>query len=242
MASCRHLLLLLGCLLALLIIAATLAAADDGAEPGFIPGAAELSAVSFLASAHLALQELQELESPMERRLRCSTAIAALTGLYQLHGCTWVLPVLRSVYQHPDCPPMHMGYSLDGRFSLRVEPMELFNPAFDEYTVVLCTFESNTSIALTSESSGLLVIELSDGTQIEAQPLTPDHQLWEQLSSLAPTFTPANALPSGAGSAFKQLFAAKVMADADIQAVSLDWGAYALRVPYLEHAPPQVPE
>jgi hypothetical protein len=242
MARCRHLLLLLGYLLALLVITTTLATAGDGSETGFIPGAAELSAVSFLASAHLALQELQELESPPERRLRCSTAIAALTGLYQLHGCTWALPVLRSVYQHPDCPPMHMGYSLDGRLSLRIEPMELFNPAFDQYVVFLCTFESNTSLDLTGGSSGLLNIELSDGTLSEAQPLTPDHQLWEQLSNLAPTFAPASALPSGAGSAFKQLFAAKGIADADIQAVSLDWGAYALRVPYLEHAPPQFPE
>lgn len=242
MASCRHLVTLLGCLLALLIIAATLAAADDGAEPGFIPGVAELSTASFMASVHLALQELQELENPTERRLRCSIAIAALTGLYQLHGCTWALPVLREVYQHPDCPPMHIGYSLDGRLSLRIEPMELFNPAFDDYTVFLCTFESNTSIALTSENNGLLTIELSDGTLFEAQPLTPDHQLWEQLSSLAPTFAPADALPSGASIAFKQLFAAKDMAVADIQAVSLDWGAYGLRVPYLEHAPHQVSE
>jgi len=242
MTRCRQLLLLLGCILALLILATSLATASDGAEAGFIPGVAELSAVTLLASVHMALQELQELESPTERRLRCSTAIAALTGLYQLHGCTWALPVLRSVYQHPDCPPMHMGYSMDGRLSLRIEPMELFNPAFDQYVVFLCTFESNTSLNLTGGSSGLLNIELSDGTLFDAQPLTPDHQLWEQLSNLAPTFAPANALPSGAGSAFKQLFAAKVMADADIQAVSLDWGAYALRVPYLEHAPPQVPE
>ena len=231
-----------GCLLALLLFTQAPAIANADTSSSYVPSAADISAASLLVAAQLALFDLQRETSPMERQLRCSGAIAALTGLYQLHGCAWALPVLREVYQHPDCPPMHMGYSLDGRFSLRVEPMELLNPAFAEYTFFLCTFESNTSCELTSGSSGQLVVELGDGTKIEAQHLTPDHQLWEHLSSLAPTFAPADTLPSGAGSAFKQLFAAKDIADADIQAVSLDWGAYALRVPFLEHAPPQVAE
>jgi len=227
---------LLGMLmLALITLAWSAAARAEVRGSGYEPRLAEYSAVTLLSSARVALSELAVLTEASERRLRCSAAVSSLTALYQLHGCEWALPALRDVCRHPDCPDLHLGYTSDGRVGLRLEPLELRNPVFEQYTVYLCTLQSNTALDLTAAEAGPLTVQLRDGSQISAQPLSPEHELWPQLDRLIHTFQPPAALPSGAGIAYKQLFAVPRLSRERISAVSLLWGAYEFEVPYYEN-------
>lgn len=201
----------------------------------FEPAYADHSAIVLLSAARAALRELGTEAQASERRLRCAGAISALTRLYQLHGCAWALRPLREVYTHPDCPDLHLACSADGRLELRIEPLELKNPAFADYTVYLCTMSSHTALNLTDAAGSALVIGLRDGTRLTAQRLSPDHALWIQLDRLADTFEPPVILPAGGGIAFKQLFAVPDLCPDDISKVSLEWGDYELSVPYYEN-------
>jgi hypothetical protein len=223
--------------LVLMVLALAWSVAAQAKSPNSVyqPGPAEYSVVALLGSAQVALSELATLTDADERRLRCSSAISALTGLYQLHGCEWALPALRAVYRHPECPDLHLGYTRDGRVSLRLEPLELRNPAFEQYTVYLCTLESNTALDLAAADSGPLTFEQRDGTQVSAQSLSPGHELWPHLDRLAHTFLAPAALPSGSGIAYKQLFAVPQLSRERISAVSLLWGAYEFELPYYEN-------
>jgi hypothetical protein len=223
-----------------LLLAALLALRPAASSPQtpascFEPQPADYSAITLLVSARTALGELATEEEASERRLRCAAAISALVGLYQLHGCRWALPSLRAVYDHPDCPDLHLGYSADGRISVRIEPLDLHNPAFENYTILLCTMRSNSALDLTADQVGVLTVELLDQTQLTAQPLSAQHELWPQLDRLAHTFKAPAALPSGAGIGFKQLFAVSRLNRDRISAVSLRWGDYQLTVPYYEN-------
>lgn len=211
------------------------AARAQPTDAEFKPRLADYSAVMLLSSARVALDELQTVEEASERRLRCAAAISALVGLYQLHGCLWALPALRTVYKHRDCPDLHVGYSEDGRIRIRLEPLELRNPAFNGYTVYLCTLQSNTALDLTAEEQGALTVYLTDQAQLSAVSVNPQHELWPALDRIAHTFAAPAALPSGAGIAYKQLFAVPRLSRDRISAVSLWWGDYQLTVPYYEN-------
>jgi hypothetical protein len=222
------------------------------------PSVADLSAAGLLATARDALLRLDEVaplpgaetaasasagaaEDPkasindVDRDALFGTAIAALTALYQLHGCRWALAPLRELYQRPGCPPMHLGYSADGRVLLRVEPLQLRKPVFADYTVLLCTLESNTALHLQQNSAALLRVMLLDGSVIEAQALTTSHPLYGDLSRLADTFAPPPELPSGAQIAFKQLFDTPGVTNLPISAVLLSWGGCEINVTFYEN-------
>lgn len=210
-------------------------ATADNPPVEYEPTYADASAVALLSAARLALRDLDSQSEAGERRLRCAAAISALVQLYQLHGCRWARGPLRQVYADPDCPNLHLGYSADGRLEFRLEPLALRNPAFTEYTVFLCTLSNQSPLVLRDAHGSALTIDLSDGTRLTAQPLGHEHPLWEELDRLADTFQPPPIMPSGGGTAFKQLFAVPDLCPRDISTVSLRWGDYELSVPYYEN-------
>jgi hypothetical protein len=130
---------------------------------------------------------------------------------------------------------LHLGYSADGRLALRVEPLELRKPAFQNYTVLLCTLESNTALSLRESGVPLLQVKLLDGRLLEAQALTPSHPLYGDLTRLADSFAPPPALPSGALIAFKQIFDAPGVTNLPVSAVVLNWGGHEIVVPFFEN-------
>jgi hypothetical protein len=242
------LLLLIAC--ALVLPAAVLAEPDTingtcipgtiAAAP-YLPSPADTSAEAWLSSAQEAMQQLEGVENPQEQRISFTQAIAALTALYQLHGCEWALEPLVQLYHRPGCPDMHVGYAADGRLMLRIERLELQNPAFTQYAVYLCTLECHTALDLRADTVGRLQFNLADGTQIEAQQIDTAHPLWPNLQRLANTFQPVHSVPAGTGQSFKQVFAlspALPTPDAPsgrILAVSLQWGDYGIDLPYYDN-------
>src|SRR5436190_2157962 len=84
---------------------------------------------------------------------------------------------------------------------------KLDNPPFAQYTILLCTLQSETAQDLREDAPAALLLTRPDGAQLRGEPVTPQHPLWTQLRKLAPQFAPPDALPSGAGIAFKQLYA-----------------------------------
>jgi len=198
----------------------------------FIPQSAEYSAATLLAAAQQALTNLSSSTSDMERGIQFAAAISALTGLYQLHGCEWAAQQLSYLYRQPDCPELRIGFSQDGRLSLRLVPLELKRPELASYTVLLCTVTSNTALDLRANSTAPLEIELLDGSRLTAQALVPSHPLWPALSRLTPTFEPINVLPSGTGIAYKQLFATPNLDAQRILAVYSVWGEYVITIPW----------
>ena len=208
--------------------AETLASPADA----YLPGAAEHSTAALLGSAKYALSRLGETEDEDERRTYYAMAIAALTGLYQLHGCQWAKEPLADLYREPGCPDLHIGYSSDGRISLRIEPLQLNEPIFEDHTIYLCTMESNTSLDLEAGEAAPLKIRLISGGELVSERLAEGHPLWRKLKKLAHTFEPVNRLPPGSGQSFKQIFAAPDIYAGSISAVILEWGDYTITVPY----------
>jgi hypothetical protein len=219
-------------------------AADAGgatAQAQFAPTPADASAAELLSTARYALAQLELELSAQDRRIYSSQAITALTGLYQLHGCTWARTPLSALYHSPGCTDLHVGYSADGRLMLRVESMKLQNPAFAPYVIYLCTFVSCTPLDLRANRAGMLRITLADGTALEAESITSAHPLWPNLARLAPTFRPVDEVPTGGGKVFKQVFALNPglsvagSPSGSISAVSLVWDGYTIEVPYYEN-------
>jgi hypothetical protein len=213
------------------ILLATAARAQDG---GYAPSPADLSASALLTTARGALAALDGELAAVDRAAQFNAALTALTGLYQLHGCQWALPQLRTLLARPDATGLHCGYSADGRVLLYVQPLDLQNPAFADYTVLLCTLESHSALELAGVTASPLTLTLADGATLQAEPLTPAHPLYNRLDKLADTFTPPSALPSGTGIAFKQLLALPRPGTSAVSAVLLSWGCYEMEVPYFE--------
>jgi hypothetical protein len=240
-AVCRQQTRLLLVWLAFMLLPAAAHAAAGGGDSTagrgevYSLGLSECSAMSLTGSVTSARCALAELEDPVERRTQFSQVITGLIGLYQLHGCEWALPALQQVYAFPDSPDLHFGYSTDGRLGLRLEPMQLRNPAFTDYTLLLCTLSSLSALDVTAIVSNPITIRLLDGTEVEAQHLTPEHELWRELGRLASTFEPPVALPAGAAIAFKQVLAVPGLSSGGIAEVSLEWGRYTITVPYYEN-------
>jgi hypothetical protein len=216
-------------------------AGSPTAQVQYAPTAADASAAELLSTARYGLAQLVRELSAQDRRIYSGQAITALTGLYQLHGCTWAREPLLALYRSPGCPDLHVGYSADGRLMLRVESLELKNPAFAPYVIYLCTFESHTALDLSAQQTGPLRITLLDGKLLEAQPINKEHPLWPHLEHLARTFSPVREVPTGTGKAFKQVFALNPglstasSTSGSISAVSLVWDGYTIEVPYYEN-------
>jgi len=194
-----------------------------------------------LAQARDALAKLAQPpvgDAPGQARIYFDTAAESLLTLYQLHGCQWAAPELRRLYARPDAPPLRQCFSPDGRVLLRVEALELQNPAFKDYTVLLCTFNSNTAQDVFDEPGGALELVLPNGDWAGSNLVSPEHPLWPNLQRLAPQFEPPGALPSGAGLTWKQLYAIPLASLALNQCtLSLDWGGYHFAVPRWAPAP-----
>lgn len=222
--------------------AAGSAGAVNAAAPAqYAPPPADALAAELLSTARHALAQLELVLSAQDRQIFSSQAITALSGLYQLHGCTWALAPLIQQYGRPGCTDMHLGYSADGRLLLRVESLKLQNPAFAHYVVYLCTLESHTPLTLSADQAEPLRITLTDGTLLEAQPITSAHPLWPNLARLARTFSAVRQVPPGTGKSFKQVFALHPglsnagSPSGSISAVSLVWDGYTIEVPYYEN-------
>jgi len=213
-----------------LVLCVSAARAAGPPELEYIPGVHDANALGMLVLAHSALEEYSRESSTLERRINCSTAVEALTGLYQLYGCEWALGALRRAGGLPECPPLIIGYSLDGRLRLRVENLELKNPAFAGSTVCLCTLQSQSSLDLTGDPAAVVEFILADGTHITPVAVDESHPQWEQLDRLAATFLAPDKLLSGSSVAFKQFFALEVPLGS-VSAVSLVWGNYGMVVP-----------
>ena len=217
---------------ALLVWLALLPQPGRAQDAAYMPQAADQSAALLLTMARTALAEL-ELEAPgTQHDVLFNTAVTALTALYQLHGLSWALAPLEQLLARPDATGMHAGYSADGRMLMRIEPLVLKNPEFDDYSVLLCTLESNSAKQLAGTTSSALILELAGGRELATEALTAEHPLYSKLDRLLSSFEPPPLLPSGAGISFKQLFALPVGELRSIQAVRLKWGEYELRVPY----------
>jgi hypothetical protein len=160
------------------------------------------------------------------------TAADCLTALYQQYGCEWAADELRLLYAREPTPPLRLGYSADGRVLLRVEPLELQNLAYVEWTVLLCTLRSETARDLHGDAASSLRVTLPDGAVLRAELVTEAHALWPQLERMADQFAPPAELPSGAGIGFKQLYAIpRSSLPLNQCAVSLAWGGYEIVLP-----------
>jgi hypothetical protein len=229
-------LLLVLCLLGL--PPAVAPAADAGrtqAPDGFTPGHADVLAAGWLASAREALVLLANEPPGMQQDVYFSQAVCALTALYQLCGCEWALPRLRELYARPGHSELRFGYSPDGKISLRVERLELQNPAFDGYAIYLCTLQSETAQTLQGSASARLGFELLDGGHVSAAMLDEAHPLYPRLDQLQDSFSAPPLLPSGAALAFKQIFTVASIPVNRVSAVRLEWGGQTVEIPDLAH-------
>jgi hypothetical protein len=161
-----------------------------------------------------------------------STAINGLSGLYQLHCCEWAKDELTRLRSNDDCPELFIGHTPDGRLGLRVEPLKLLNPAFQDYTVLLCTMQSNSALALAAENPAMLTVIRSDGSELSAELINFEHPLYENLKRLERTFVPVQTVPSGTGQSFKQVFPIQSFSQEGILAVLLNWNSYRIYIPY----------
>jgi hypothetical protein len=218
-------------LLGSLSLWASASASEEQAE-SYLPGAAELNVQSLLGEARTALHDLQSLPAGVDRDVSYASAITALTALFERHGCVWARPQLERLYRQPDCPDLHIGWSSDARISLRLEPLELKNPAFADWRILLLTLQSDTALRTEAPAWGNLRFHLRSGATVEAQPLSQAHPLWEQLDNLSGSFHPPDVLLSGVAVSYKQIFLLRDLEGQFIESAALDWGPYESRVPY----------
>jgi hypothetical protein len=196
----------------------------------FIPTTYDQSALALLTAANQALAQLETAESDADKQASYYLALESLIGLYQLHGCSWALPALHRLYARADCPELYIGYSADGRVRLRVELMELRNPAFESYTFYLVTLECNSAKTLHSDEWEPMTIALQGGKSLIAERIHAQHALWPNLRRIADTFEPTRSLEPTLGKSFKQVYAVKVD-PAQIENMRLVWGGYSITVP-----------
>lgn len=224
--------------LALLLPAA---AADAAGSPTAIE-LANANTVALLAAAREARDKLDNPppgDDPGQAKIYFDTAVDCFNALYQLHGCEWAVPELRGLYARPDAPPLRLGFSPDGRVLLRVEPLDLLSPVYADYTVLLCSFGSQTSREYREAAQGDLQVTLPDGTPLALEQLDPAHPLWPSLERMALQYAAPGELPSGAGVAWKQLYAVPRSAlDLNACGLSLDWGGYRFDLPRWTGAEP----
>ncbi len=204
----------------------------------YTPSAADFNTASLLVQARSAIARLDgrdgELEA-VDREAAFNTALEALTGLYQLHGCEWALEPLLELRRRPDCTEMHVGWSVDGRVALSIQRLELSNPAYDDYTILLCTLSSNSALVLEGPLQAPLEVTLLDGSKVDAQPLDRQHPLWSHLQRLETTFVPQGPLQPRAGLSFKQIIALPKLRPAAVSRVESAWGEYRITVPFPEN-------
>ncbi|MCC7479245.1 hypothetical protein IT575_12410 [bacterium] len=237
------LLLVAACLGALLASPPVSAQQDSaaGAAPagaGYQPSPADQSCAQLLVQARSALERLDgrdgELEA-VDRETAFNTALEALSGLHQLHGCEWALEPLLKLRGRPDCPEMHLGWSQDGRISLMLQRLELKNPAYENYTIFLCVLGSNSALSLEGPLREPLAVFLQDGSKVLAEPLSAEHPLYGNLRRLESTFVPQGPLLPMGGLSFKQIIALPDLKPAQISRVESAWGEYRITVPYPEN-------
>ena len=194
------------CIVWIVIVSLCLCPLTSHAEPGdedWQPGLHDISAMVLIAGAQDALAQLESEQKPSQRKIFLTSALSSLSALHQLHGFETAMERLLLLYNDPDCPDIHFGYSNDGRVRLTVEPLELKNPVFSEYTVMLITIESNCGELIRAESIGSLGVELPDGVLVLPDQLSPEHELWENIKRLADTFEPPLFIDPGSSSAFQ---------------------------------------
>ncbi|MEZ5338673.1 MAG: hypothetical protein R3F46_10435 [bacterium] len=222
-------------LLSLLALAGH-AIAQDSAEPSLAEGNALATLLlGQLSSALDGIEREAEAGNELARRIQYDLAIQSLVSLQQLLGIDWAGERLAELLREPDCPDLHIGYSTDRRLLLRIEPLELQNPAFAGQLILLCTLESLDESDITTDERGLLELQLLDGSRRSAELLDSAHPLWEHLRRQADSFSSPDYLLSGHNLVFKQLYSAPAPGRDSISAVSLDWASHHFTVEWLEN-------
>ena len=230
-------LLLTTCLLALFMLVPALASAPQGGD-GNVLSVADAYAMELLASlrsAYRGIERERGTGDELALKIQFDLAIQCLTGLEQLFGFDWAAVRLRQLYRDPDCPDLHMGFSEDRRVMLRIEPLELKNPVFEDYTIYLCTLESLNEADIYAGERNQLVLQLRSGDELEADVLDRGHPLWPHLGGQAEGFLPPEFLPSGHNVVFKQLYALPSLSREAVNSVSLHWDDYNFRLEWLEN-------
>lgn len=202
-------------------------AGETAPGPAYAPGVTDQHARGLLEGAVQALFDLEMTGPGIDRDGAFNAALSSLTELYEVYGCQWALPKLRALHQDPRRTQMLQGWAAGGKLSLRVEPLELQNPAFRGYSVLLVTLVSETAENLRAGDKSALSLTLADGGSLSAEPLSERHPLWKSLGKMAGTFKAPEVLPSGQGKAFKQLYAVP-LDRLDVQSANLRWAGMDL--------------
>ena len=216
--------------LALLAVPTSARAQEQPAPEQLTLTVSDVNMLGLLGAAQSALYWLEDEPSKQQRDIYLATVIDALTGLYQLHGLEWAGGRLAEVYARGDCPELITGYSADGRVYLRVQPLELKNPAFAGSTIMLCQLMSHSPLHREITHTSPLVLTLTDGTQLTGEVLDETHPLWENLDRHAATFAAPRLLPSGVSVAFKQIYSLPPFSLKRVATVSLKWGEYTIEL------------
>lgn len=210
-------------------------AQDSTLQPLTESDAFAVQLISGLRSAYAGIERERDSGDTQALGIQFDLAIQQLTSLSQLFGFQWADERLRELYRDTDCPDLHMGFSGDRRIMLRVEPMELRNPAFDDYRFYLCTLESLQDTDIHTAGLAPMIIELADGGQLSADLIAPEHPLWEKLKKQADSYVAPAFLPSGHNLIFKQVYGLKELGRDSISAVSLDWDDHQFRLVWFEN-------
>lgn len=230
-------LLLTTCLLALFMLVPALASAQQGVDGNnlSVRDAYAMELLASLRSAYRGIERERGTGDELALKIQFDLAIQCLTSLEQLFGFDWAAVRLRQLYRDPDCPDLHMGFSADRRVMLRIEPLELKNPVFDDYTIYLCTLESLNEADIHAGRRSQMLLQLQSGAELEADVVDKDHPLWPQLGGQAEGFLPPEFLASGHNVVFKQLYSFPALSREAVNSVSLHWDDYSFRLEWLEN-------
>ncbi|MCB1188098.1 hypothetical protein KDL29_13110 [bacterium] len=218
----------------ILLLASAAHAREDAGQLG-VGDAYAVELLSQLRSAYRGIERERAEGNELALRIQFDLAISSLAALDQLFGFDWARRRQAAMLHEADCPDIHIGYSDDRRLQLRIEPLELKNPAFEGQLVLLCTLESLQDTDVHTEDRGQLQLKLSDGSTRTAELLAPEHPLWEHLGSQADAFLSPDYLPSGHNVVFKQLYSAPAPGRNSISAVSLDWDQRHFGLEWMEN-------
>lgn len=172
--------------------------------------------------------------SDIDRSAGLSNAMDAWMQIWYCYGYAPAAQKVRALAQLDPIVERHVGYSADLTIEADATWMELKNNSFDDYSIFLFRVVDRWYEPLSMDGCTIRILD-DKGKLWDADAITPQHKLWQNLDRMAEQFKIGGIVPSGFTNTYKQAFATKNLRKDSILLVYVETGRGTVTIPFFEN-------
>jgi hypothetical protein len=175
-----------------------------------------------------------QLSADIDRSANLGSAIEAWMQIWLCYGYAPAVEKIRELSRLDPIVECRVGFSPDLTIEADATWMELKNNAFDDYSIFLIRVVDRWYEPLVMDGCTVRILD-TNGKWWQADAITPEHKLWQNVKRIGDTFNLHGSIKPGFTYTAKQVFATPGLREETIKRIVVETGRGSVVIPFVEN-------